>query len=246
VITEQDSKGRGVLKILRDSIWQFVGAVVGIVAVLVAYNIFFLQREVKSLQIVILASSSMVAVEPTVAQDIKILYRDQPAQNLSLIQVKVENNGNQPIRGEDYEQPIRLAFPSQSKIVEGTPLESNPPNIGLTVKTEGNIATLSPILLNEGDRIILRFIVIDMPSSVSEKPFQIAGGRIVGVKDIPIVRAITEKQVQESSPTSPLEFLTSFIVLGVLALMMVRSLEQLLLLLIKRVIRVRPMDKEDW
>jgi hypothetical protein len=189
---------RSILSIIRDDIWEFVSAVVGIIAILVAYNIFFLQREVKSLQIVILANSSLVQVEPSIAQDIKIFYKGFPTANLSLVQVKVENNGNQAIRGEDYEQPVSVTFPSQAKIVEATVVESDPPNIGLGIVVEGNVVTLSPVLLNAGDRVILRVLLIDMPPSINAEPFQIAGGRIAGVKDIPVVRAITETQGKES------------------------------------------------
>jgi hypothetical protein len=192
--------------ILRDNIWQFVSVIVGIIAIFVAYDIFFRDREVKALQIVILASSSLVEVEPSIAQDIEISYRNQAVNNLSLIQVKVENIGNQVIRGGDYEQPIKFVFPSESKIVEAAVSESNPPNIGMTVQTEENIATLSPALLNAGDRVILRFLVVDMPSDFNEQPFQIAGGRIAEVKVIPVIEAIREEQVSRPSTSSSLLF----------------------------------------
>jgi hypothetical protein len=187
-----------IMSILRDDIWQFVGAVVSIIAILVAYNLFFLEREIKALQIVILASSSLVEVEPSITQDIKISYRNQPVSDLSLIQVKVENIGNQAIRGRDYEQPIKFVFPPESKIVEAAVSESNPPNIGMTVQMEENIATLSPVLLNAGDRAIFRFLVVNMPSDFNEQPFQITGGRIAGVKNIPVIEAIKEKPAMRS------------------------------------------------
>jgi len=182
-----------IIRILRDNSWQFVGVVVAILATLVAYYIFSQEREVKALQIVILANTSLVEIEPIIAEDIRLIYRDEPAVNLSLIQVKVENVGNQAIRSEDYVQPIRFVFPSEVKIVEASVSDSNPPNIGMKAQIETNAATLSPVLLNAGDRVIFRFIVVNMPADIGENPFQIEGARIVDVQSIDVIQAIEEK-----------------------------------------------------
>lgn len=198
-----------ILRMFRDPIWQFVGAFAGIVGVIISimavllssYHTFRLQQEVKAFQIVILAATSLVEVEPSVAEEIKLFYRDEPIENLSLFQLKVENSGTQTIREEDYAKPVKFTFPSQAEIVDALILESTPPNIGMTVQQEQNTATLSPVLLNEKDRAIVRFLVSNMPSNDSAQLFSV-DARIAGVKEIKVVSAIEEREMTKGASTS--------------------------------------------
>ncbi len=178
-------------RILRDPIWQFLGTIAGLLAILATYNIFFLEREVKALHIVTLASTSMVKVEQSITEDINVLYRDQPIANLSLFQIKIENAGNQAIREEDYVRPIKFTFPPQAEIVEADIVESRPPNIGMTVQWDQNHATLSPVLLNAQDRAIVRLLVTNMPFNSDAQPFDV-DARIAEVKEVHLVEAIEE------------------------------------------------------
>jgi hypothetical protein len=180
---------RSIGNILRDNIWEFVSVLVGALAIFAAYNIFFLERDVKKLQVTILASTSLVEVEQSILNDIEMLYKGQPIANLTLVQVRVDNSGNEVIREEDYARPVRFSFPPQAEIVEAAILESSPPNIGMTVQTDQNTATLSPVLLNEEDRVIIRFLLVNMPTNGDAQPFEV-DARIAGVKDISVVGAI--------------------------------------------------------
>jgi len=202
-----------ILRILRDPVWQFVGAItgviVGVMAILGTYHIFFLQREVKTLQVVVLTSTSLVEIEQSVAEEVKILYRDQPITDLSLFQVKVENSGNQTILEEDYARPIRFVFPSEAEIVEAMVLESSPRNIGMTVRKEQNTATLSSVLLNEEDRIIVRVLVSNMPADSDAQPFYV-DARIAGVKETPIVNAIEDRETTKGVSAN-FDYLSGFL-----------------------------------
>jgi len=195
---EKSSSMSRILQILRDQIWQFVAALISAVAIFSGYHIFFLQQEVKALQVVILASTSLVEVEQGVAEGIKVLYEGQPVANLALFQVKVENSGNQAIREEDYARPIKFVFPPQSEIVEAEILESSPPSIGMTVQKEQNIVIFSPVLLNEKDQAIARFLVSNMPSNDSAQLFSV-DARIAGVKEIKVVSAIEEREPKKDA-----------------------------------------------
>ena len=175
---------------LRDNKWQTIVSIFGIlVTIFVAYNIFFLEKEVKSLQAVILANTSLVEIEPTVANDIEILYKEQPISNLTLIQVKLENDGNQSIRKEDYTEPIEFIFSQNAQIVDAAVIETDPPYIDVDISTKQNVVTLSPLLLNEKDRIIIRFFIINVSSLDSTQPF-IIKARIVGVQNVTVINAI--------------------------------------------------------
>ena len=89
-------KENRILRILRDSIWEFVAVIVGIVAIIAMYNVSFSEQEKRALQLVILTNTSLVEVEPSVSENIRIYYGERLISNLSVITIKLENTGNQP------------------------------------------------------------------------------------------------------------------------------------------------------
>jgi len=198
---------------LRDPVWQFVGAImgaiIGVLAILGAYHIFSLQREVKILQVVVLTSTSLAKIDQSVAEKVKMLYKDQYVTDPFLFQVKVENSGNQTIREEDYAKPIRFVFPPRAEIVEAMVLESSPQNIGMTVQKEQNTATLSPVLLNEKDRVIVSILVSNMPVDSGAQPFYV-DARIAGVKETSVVNAIEDRETTEGAYAN-FDYLSGFI-----------------------------------
>jgi hypothetical protein len=188
LMNKKEANNRG----LRDPVWQFIGALIGAVTLFATFYFFFVQREVKSLQVVILSNTSLVEVEQSIASRIKIMYEDQSIANLSLFQVKLENNGNQIIREVDYVRPIKFVFPTSAEVIEATLLDSDPRNIGITLQKEQNTVVLLPFLLNAKERIIIRLLVINMPTSKSIYPFEV-DARIAGIKDVARVNAIEER-----------------------------------------------------
>jgi len=69
-------------RLLRDPGWQFVGALLTLLFGAWAVYTFFIAREVRELQIVVLANSSLIEIEQDVANEIDILYKDQQVNNL--------------------------------------------------------------------------------------------------------------------------------------------------------------------
>jgi hypothetical protein len=151
----------------------------------------YLQRDVKALQIVILANTSLVEVEESIARNIKIFYDNLPIDDLTLIQVKLENSGNQSIREEDYSQPIQLVFPPEVEVIEAAIVDANPENVGLSLQVNKNTVTASNTLLNPDDRVIIRLLVTDLPLNSNVQPFRVKA-RIAEVKDIPVIDAIEQ------------------------------------------------------
>ncbi|MEK7325726.1 MAG: hypothetical protein AAB217_10775 [Chloroflexota bacterium] len=148
----------------RYPIWELVTILVGVIAILATYDVFTRSEQFKDLRIVTLASTSLVEIRDSgTSSEIKVLYAGKQIDNLSLFQIKIENTGTEPILEQDYSQPIRFTFPRESKIIDAAILDSSPSNIGATVQTSQNTASLSPVLLNPHDRFIVRFVVADIP-----------------------------------------------------------------------------------
>jgi len=144
-------------------IWQFVGIVVGIVAIWATYDVFHKTQQFKDLQIVTLADTSLVEIKNDVYSDIKISYKDRGINNLSLLQLKVESIGTEPILIVDYIQPISISFPRKAEIIESIIIDSEPRNINAQVIVENNSVSIKPLLLNPGDRFVIKLIVANIP-----------------------------------------------------------------------------------
>jgi hypothetical protein len=174
---------------LRDPIWQFIAVPVALVAIVWTIYTFFFAKPVRSLSFVVLSNTSLVQVQGSVSNDTTVLYKGQPIHNLSIVTVKLENDGNQAIREADYAKPITFIFPAGSNVVNAAVTDSNPPNVGITVQANHNTATVSQSLLNSGDRVIIELMVADLPSDAGGVPFAL-DARIVDIKSVVPISAI--------------------------------------------------------
>ncbi len=166
------------MEILRDSIWQFVGALLGLMAIAVTIYIYFLQRSKKRLSYEVLSESLIVSVDKEVKSDIQIMYKGKEIQDMGLVILKLINNGTTSISSNDYESPIFLSFGPNSEILNIEIVERKPKALMPVLKNNQVNAELAPVLLNPKDSFIAKFIVLK-PSNIVE-----IKGRILGVKDI--------------------------------------------------------------
>src|SRR5262245_16390244 len=147
------------MKFFRDSIWQFIGVVSAIV---IAVVLFWLSRSAKDLQIEILSNSPLVSVDGEITKDIKIIYKDQPVQTLSVVLLRIENTGNVPIREGDYSRPIRISVSPEAEVGEFSVVETRPKGIDLSLeKIASNQVELSKSLLNPGDQVLIKILALD-------------------------------------------------------------------------------------
>lgn len=163
-------------------------------AIFSQYHIFFIGRDSKILRVTILANSSLLAVDKNIREDIEILYKKQNVNNLSFVQVKLENVGNREISEDDYNEgkPLELIFPEKANILDAVVLDRNPKNVELKVEPKKNVVILSPALLNPADRVIIRVLLTDMPTGNQEKLFNMEGRIKAG--DIQLFNAIEQNE----------------------------------------------------
>ena len=99
----------------RDPIWQFVGALLALLAIGISIYFFFLQRKKKALSYRILTDTELLTVDEQIKGEIKIIYGKLPIQNVHLLVMKVENNGNMPILSSDFEEPLLFSIRRKGK-----------------------------------------------------------------------------------------------------------------------------------
>ena len=175
------------MKIFKDPVWQFVGVAVAVIALIFSVIIYLIDRPVKRLQVQILSNSPLISVNTDISSQIQILYKDKPVQTLSLILLRFENIGNEPIRETDYSGPIRILLSSKSEVGEVTIQETKPAGIDLNPRvTATNQIELTKALLNPGDQVVVKILALNNDGTLDVE------ARIAGISNIEILSALDE------------------------------------------------------
>jgi hypothetical protein len=200
------------MKLLRDPIWQFVAAVLALLAIIIGGVYFLLDRPVRDLQIEILSNSPLISVEGDIAEDIKILYKDQPVQTLSVILLRIENTGNVPIRETDYSQPVLISVSPDAEVGEFSIVETRPLGIDLSLeKIAPHQVEFSRSLINPGDQVLVKILVVDNDGTLD------VNARIADISELKVL-SVLEEQSSSELQDQKLSPALSFILLGSLVL----------------------------
>jgi hypothetical protein len=170
---------------LRDSIWQFIGAIVGTIAVIVAavfgYLTYRVTRRRKALTYEVLSISSLARLHEDVRGHIRLLFDDQEVSDVKLALVRVTNSGNQPIISPDFERPLKFTIDQSNesaRILTAGVSKTVPDNLGAEVVSTQSEVILAPLLLNTGDSVTINILTTLFDGDIS------VDGRIIGVKSI--------------------------------------------------------------
>ena len=175
------------MRFFRDLAWQFVAAFVTFIGVVVAIGIFLAGRPYKGLRVEVLSNSPVVSVNADLAGEIQVLYKGQSVQSLSLILLKIENTGNEPITESDYSEPIRISIAQNAQVGEVSIQETRPEKIPLTSTiTSSDQIELSEVLLNPGDQAIVKVLALNNDGTLGIE------GRIAGITQIEQVTGLQE------------------------------------------------------
>lgn len=162
------------LEILRDSIWQFIGAILALMAIILVW----MQRQRKALSYNIISNTSLVDIKEEIKGKLEVFFDGKPVENIYLIIIKFINTGNLPIKSVDYESPINMNFGKDARVLASEIIETDPDSLEASVNIEGTKVLLMPILLNQKDSITIKVLVNQFDNQIT------IGGRIIGVKKI--------------------------------------------------------------
>ena len=177
-------------ELLRDPMWQAIGAGVGLVAIVtsisLAVAVYVLQRRRKELGYRVLSQTKVVSVEAEVEEEIVILFWGQVVTDVYLVLVELVNSGNQSIVEADYERRLSVDLGNGARVLSAEQVESKPEGIAVSWSISGSRekVQIDPVLLNGGDSVSLKILVSGFGGTVGVE------GRIVGVKKI---RALGEE-----------------------------------------------------
>ena len=176
------------MDIIRDPMWQFFGAILVVIGIIISIILYWIQRPKNSLSWKIISNAPLVKINSEIKGDLQVLFKGNPVENIQIVIIRIINTGNVPIKSGDYEYPINLNFDDNAQILTAEIIETIPNNIEAYTNIDENIVFISPTLLNKGDSVTIKTLVNQFDNHIS------VDGRIVGVKDIQKLAEIDAKE----------------------------------------------------
>lgn len=183
-----------ILSRLRDPIWQSIGALLTlaaiVIATVVAYDIYLRSRKPYDAKKLSIAPGGRLEVLTTcfktpLAERLDLLLDQKPLTTLSARFAHLQNSGDSPILPEDFEEPLRVRADHPWQLVEVAIQESKPKGIRTEWSAiDDGVFELSPLLLNPGDELTITSYatLADEEADPCTVPNLNWSGRIVGVR----------------------------------------------------------------
>ena len=166
------------MEFLRDPIWQFIGAMLAIIAIFISVYFYYAQRTKKSLIYDVVINYPLLSSKSGLENRIQILFDDKFVRNVYLFVLRISNGGNVPILATDFVEPLQFSFGKNAEILEMEIVENNPTSLKPKFQIDTNSITLQPLLLNSGDSITLK-LLLSKPETYFEP-----SARIIGVNKV--------------------------------------------------------------
>ena len=176
---------------LRDPIWQFVGVMIAVVTLYFSISIPLQQKNKKEVLYEIVSTSSLSSFKISSKIKMSILFAGRHLSDVSLVYLKLWNNGSAEIEPNDYIEPITFNFGTGVKILEAIVLDTEPKDIfeKVTIEQSTHKIIIHPLLLNSKDYVILKVLLDKFEGVIN------VNARIKGVKQ---VKNLTETDLPSS------------------------------------------------
>ena len=150
------------LEILRDPAWQFVGAIIAVVAIAATVWIYFLQRQAKELAFGIVSSRRLLSIADEVSSRVSVQLDGKAIKDLHLLVYAFKNSGNRAVSPSDFQRPLSISF-AEGQVVSAEIASQTPKNLGACLVITESRVDLEPLLLNAGDQVLVQ-ILLSAPS----------------------------------------------------------------------------------
>ncbi|ADW68598.1 hypothetical protein [Granulicella tundricola] len=136
-----------------------VRTLLAIIAILVSIGLFWLNKKKKTLSYEILRNDRLFKLNLNLENRIQITVDGSPAEDIRLVIVDIQNTGNEPIKRDEFDMPLRFNFGNGAEIVAARVLSTKPADLGALIETGKTDVTLQPLLLNKGDGLSVEILV---------------------------------------------------------------------------------------
>ena len=167
------------LTFFRDGTWQFIGALLALVAVFFAAK----QTKKKRLQYEVQTSSELLTQSEELAGKVQVLFENREVSNIDVWVVRVANTGNMEILQSDFVTPVRFSFAASAVVLSAAIVRSTPENLGARVDVESNVVTLQPLLMNSGEHMAIKMLVANSAQKIVSVSARVVG--MTAVTELP-------------------------------------------------------------
>jgi hypothetical protein len=155
----------------------FTSVFVPVLAIIVNIAIPIIQKDNKALSWEIISISDIIDTQYPVSKDIEVSYLGKRLEALFVVNLRVINSGNVPIKKDDFEKKLRFDFGVKSNILRAGILAKRPPSLMPKIAFADNMVEIDPLLMNPGDSFGVQALI----SGVKHVP--VLDTRIVGLKE---------------------------------------------------------------
>ncbi len=172
------NKGDNKMDFIRDPLWQFVGAVLAVLAIIISIALFLFQRRTKTLAYEVISRTAVLSASEEIAGKLQILFQGETVRKVHLLVLRLVNNGNVPITSADYEREVSFVFSDCEKILSAEISETTPSKLLAEIVIKEKSISIKPLLLNPGDSIAVKTLISGFEGSID------VDGRVIGVNTI--------------------------------------------------------------
>ena len=167
-----------------------LSTVLKVLAVLVPIIIYLLSLNEKSLEYVIVSRSELIGEEFPV-KDLELKIKGESVNKVMLHTFRIRNSGSEPIKKDDFERPISINVPDDTKIYLARLKKKLPENLTLKYEINNNKLLIEPLLLNSDEEF-------EMELFSSSNAYPTIDVRIVGISKIKEKFAVFEQSTVRS------------------------------------------------
>lgn len=176
--------------ILGSPVWTVLATVLAAIAIWVSIWLYRRQRSRKSLSYEI-SATELVSVHSAAddAKDrIRIFFDDEQIEQVHLVEVRIENDGNVAVPSGDFEGPLTIELGEGAAPLTVDVTDKTTPDLRATATHYETGVALAPLMLNPGDGLTLKILARNLQSQVE------CHYRIIGVTKM--TDAATHRQGQ--------------------------------------------------
>ncbi len=169
------------MDLLRDPLWQFIGAILAFLALPTAYWIYLLQRPRKEIAYGVLTTRRLLSLANELRGRVEVIFDGNPVDDVHLLIVGIKNSGNVPILASEFLYPPTIRASNGSTFISAELSKFSPSNLNPSLVLNADRLELMPLLLNPGDHISIQLL------TTGQNPSALPDFRIVGTSSIELL-----------------------------------------------------------
>ena len=166
-----------------------LAAIGGIAGPLIGIALYMIARETKSVSVETISHATVADLTDPALSSLRLTFKGMPVDRVTTATIEIANTGSRPVEPADFERPFVIRFDNTyTVLMTAAVAEGNPPSLKPQIAHDASSVTVSPTLLNPGDRfrLTLHLRGVFMEPTVE--------ARIAGIRDIS--RAVLREDVK--------------------------------------------------